>query len=98
MPSTATPQPAATSPAAPAAPPHAPPAPVGDAKTNPNPPASAVTPKGPDWWLMMKAFLTQGKRVASFAPSSRFMARKILDGIDWNTAGSIVELGAGTGP
>ena len=97
MPSTATPEPAATSPAAPAATPHAPPAPAGDAKTNPNPPASAA-PKGPDWWLMMRAFLTQGKRVASFAPSSRFMARKILDGIDWDKAGSIVELGAGTGP
>ncbi len=98
MPSTATPEPAATSPAAPAATPHAPPAPAGDAKTNPNPPASAAAPKGPDWWLMMRAFLTQGKRVASFAPSSRFMARKILDGIDWDKAGSIVELGAGTGP
>lgn len=102
MPSTATPEPAATSPAtspaAPAATPPAPPAPAGDAKTNPNPPASAAAPKGPDWWLMMRAFLTQGKRVASFAPSSRFMARKILDGIDWDKAGSIVELGAGTGP
>jgi phospholipid N-methyltransferase len=47
---------------------------------------------------MMKAFLTQGKRIASFAPSSRFMARKILDGIDWNKTRTIVELGAGTGP
>lgn len=70
--------------------------PALDAKTNPNPPALA--PRGPDWWLMMKAFLTQGKRVASFAPSSRFMARKILDGIDWPAARTIVELGAGTGP
>ena len=67
-----------------------------NAKTNPNPPGRA--PKGPDWWLMMKAFLTQGKRIASFAPSSRFMARKILDGIDWATTRTIVELGAGTGP
>jgi len=70
--------------------------PATAAKTNPNPPARA--PKGPDWWLMMKAFLTQGKRVASFAPSSRFMARKILDGIDWTRTRTIVELGAGTGP
>src|SRR5829696_5416341 len=70
--------------------------PATAAKTNPNPPARA--PKGPDWWLMMKAFLTQGKRVASFAPSSRFMARKILDGIDWTKTRTIVELGAGTGP
>jgi phospholipid N-methyltransferase len=68
-----------------------------DAKTNSKPPASPV-PKGPDWWLMMKAFFKQGKRIASFAPSSRFMARKILDGIDWETTRHIVELGAGTGP
>jgi phospholipid N-methyltransferase len=66
-----------------------------DEKTNPAP---AKAPKGPDWWLMMKAFLTQGKRIASFAPSSRFMARKIIDGIDWATTKHIVELGAGTGP
>ncbi|MBN9118644.1 MAG: methyltransferase domain-containing protein [Planctomycetes bacterium] len=70
---------------------------VVEAKTNPHPPAGR-TPKGPDWWLMMRAFLTQGKRIASFAPSSRFMARKIIDGIDWNKTRTIVELGAGTGP
>jgi len=75
-----------------------------DAKTNPKPPAASgpptlpSTPKGPDWWLMMKAFFKQGKRIASFAPSSRFMARKILDGIDWEKTKHIVELGAGTGP
>ena len=74
------------------------PAAAETAKTNPNPPAGATAPAGPDWWLMMKAFLTQGKRIASFAPSSRFMARKILDGIDWARTRTIVELGAGTGP
>ena len=67
-------------------------------KTNPNPPPAAKNPRGPDWWLMIKAFLTQGKRIASFAPSSRFMARKLLNGIDWTTTRAIVELGAGTGP
>lgn len=72
--------------------------PAESAKINPNPPAAANSAKGPDWWLFMKAFLKQGKRVASFAPSSRFLARKILDGIDWNTTRTIVELGAGTGP
>ncbi len=72
--------------------------PAVEAKTNPHSHAGAHAPKGPDWWLMMRAFLTQGKRIASFAPSSRFMARKILDGIDWATARTIVELGAGTGP
>ncbi len=80
----------------PAAPASAP-TPATDAKTNPNTPAGRA-PTGPDWWLMMRAFLTQGKKIASFAPSSRFMARKILDGIDWNKARTIVELGAGTGP
>ena len=53
---------------------------------NPNPPAGR--PAGPDWWLMMKAFCTQGRTIASFAPSSRFMARKIVDGIDCDTARS----------
>jgi phospholipid N-methyltransferase len=68
------------------------------AKTNPNVSPTAHAPKGPDWWLMMKAFFTQGKRIASIAPSSRSMARKILDGIDWTKTRTIVELGAGTGP
>jgi phospholipid N-methyltransferase len=80
-----------------------PPAPPGESaadaiKTGPHPPTAGTTPKGPDWWLMMRAFLTQGKRVASFAPSSRFMARKLIDGIDWARTRTIVELGAGTGP
>jgi phospholipid N-methyltransferase len=71
-----------------------------DAKTNPNhPPAPpGGHPNGPDWWLMMKAFFRQGKRIASFAPSSKSMARKIAHGIDWNRARCVVELGAGTGP
>jgi phospholipid N-methyltransferase len=86
-----------------ATPAHAAPHPPPDgeavaAKTNPHPPGGGTAAKGPDWWLMMKAFLTQGKRVASFAPSSRFMARKLLDGIDWSATRTIVELGAGTGP
>jgi phospholipid N-methyltransferase len=69
-----------------------------DAKTSPRPPAGPATPKGPDWWLMMKAFFKQGKRIASITPSSRFMARKTLDGIDWEKTRHVVELGAGTGP
>lgn len=66
--------------------------PKQDAKANPNP------PKGPDWWLMLTKFLKQGRSIASFAPSSRFMARKLIGGIDWDKAKCIVELGAGTGP
>jgi phospholipid N-methyltransferase len=74
--------------------------PAADPKSNPNPPAASPvsSPNGPDWWLMMKAFLKQGRRIASFAPSSRFMARKVIDGINWDSARCIVELGAGTGP
>jgi phospholipid N-methyltransferase len=56
------------------------------------------TPSGPDWWLMMKAFWRKGRSVASFAPSSRFMARSVVKNIDFDSAKCIVELGAGTGP
>ena len=66
--------------------------PPHDPKTNPG------APKGSDWWLMFRKFLKQGRTIASFAPSSRFMARKIINGIDWDNAKCIVELGAGTGP
>jgi phospholipid N-methyltransferase len=47
---------------------------------------------------MMRAFLRKGRSIASFAPSSRFMARSMLDGIDFDAARCVVELGAGTGP
>jgi phospholipid N-methyltransferase len=78
--------------------------PAADPKSNPNlslpapPGPPALQPRGPDWWLMMKAFLRHGRKIASFAPSSRFMARKVIDGIDWEQSRCIVELGAGTGP
>jgi len=55
-------------------------------------------PAGPDWWLMLRAFLRHGRRVASFSPSSRYMARAMLRGIDFDSARCVVELGAGTGP
>lgn len=66
-----------------------------------SPPPAAPTPprgRGPDWWLFARKFFTQGRRVASFAPSSRAMVRATLGGIDWDTARCVVELGAGTGP
>jgi len=47
---------------------------------------------------MMKAFLRHGRKIASFAPSSRAMARKVVDGIEWEKVRCLVELGAGTGP
>jgi len=69
---------------------------VADLK--PLPPTPAKSPRGPDWWLMMKKFASKGRAIASFAPSSRFMARSMLRGIDFAAAKCIVELGAGTGP
>jgi phospholipid N-methyltransferase len=69
---------------------------VAPADARPAPPAPPAG--GPDWWLMMRAFLRKGRSVASFSPSSRFMARSMLGGIDFDAARCIVELGAGTGP
>ncbi len=63
-----------------------------------NAPKSPTKPASPDWWLMIRKFFQHGTTIASFAPSSRFLARKILKGIDYESARCIVELGAGTGP
>jgi len=61
-------------------------------------PAAKRPSATPDWWLMTKKFLRHGTSIASFAPSSRFLSRKIVNGIDYDKAQCIVELGAGTGP
>lgn len=53
---------------------------------------------GPDWWLMLRKFVSHGTSIASFSPSSRFLARSMVRGIDWARAKCVVELGAGTGP
>jgi phospholipid N-methyltransferase len=52
----------------------------------------------PEWWLMLTKFLERGRTIASFAPSSRWMARATVRDIDFSKARCIVELGAGTGP
>ena len=52
----------------------------------------------PDWWLMLRKFVEHGTGIASFAPSSRFLSRALIRGIDYDRAECIVELGAGTGP
>ena len=54
--------------------------------------------RGPDWWLMLRKFVSHGTAIASFSPSSRFLARSMIRGIDWVRAKCVVELGAGTGP
>jgi len=58
----------------------------------------SARPAGPDWWLMLKKFVSQGTSIAAFSPSSRFLARSMVRGIDWARARCVVELGAGTGP
>ncbi|MGL6095179.1 MAG: class I SAM-dependent methyltransferase [Fimbriiglobus sp.] len=61
-------------------------------------PRGAAHHPGPDWWLMVRKFIRHGTNIASVAPSSQYLARMILKGIDWDTAKCVVELGAGTGP
>src|SRR5580704_11549566 len=52
----------------------------------------------PDWLLMLRKFVRHGSTIASFVPSSRFLARALIRGIDWDKSQCLVELGAGTGP
>ena len=51
-----------------------------------------------DLWLVLRKFVANAKSVATVAPSSRFLSRAILRGIDWSKTQCVVELGAGTGP
>ena len=62
--------------------------------------AQAAHPKStrPDWLLMLGKFVRHGSTIASFVPSSRFLARALIRGIDWDKSQCLVELGAGTGP
>jgi phospholipid N-methyltransferase len=60
-------------------------------------PQQTLTPAS-DRWLMVRKFLKHGTTIASFSPSSRFLSRAVIHGIDFDTAKVVVELGAGTGP
>lgn len=51
-----------------------------------------------DFRLFLGKFLRHGTRIASLAPSSRWLSRATVRNIDWSTAQVVVELGAGTGP
>jgi phospholipid N-methyltransferase len=62
------------------------------------PPTPRPADAASDWWLMVRKFAQHGRSIASFAPSSRFLARKTCGGIDYDKARCVVELGAGTGP
>lgn len=60
---------------------------------------SAKTKKRtPDWLLFFSKFLKHGVAISSLVPSSSFLARGVLRGIDWSQSHCVVELGAGTGP
>jgi phosphatidylethanolamine/phosphatidyl-N-methylethanolamine N-methyltransferase len=48
--------------------------------------------------LFFTKFLQQGKAIASLVPSSPWLARAVVGGIDFGRCHCIVELGAGTGP
>ncbi|MRX70780.1 methyltransferase domain-containing protein [Bacillus lacus] len=47
--------------------------------------------------LFFYKFWTDPKQIGSITPSSRFLAKKIVDQVNWEQAETIVELGAGTG-
>jgi phospholipid N-methyltransferase len=51
-----------------------------------------------DFALFLGKFLTQGTAIASVAPSSRWLSRATVRNVNWDRAGVLVELGAGTGP
>src|SRR5262249_52938283 len=51
-----------------------------------------------DFSLFFSKFLKQGTAIASLAPSSRWLSQTTVQGIPWDRARVIVELGAGTGP
>jgi len=51
-----------------------------------------------DFSLFLGKFLRHGTKIASLAPSSRWLSRATIGNVDWDRAGVVVELGAGTGP
>jgi phospholipid N-methyltransferase len=51
-----------------------------------------------DRGLFLKKFLQKGRTISSAVPSSRVLVESMLRHIDFSRPGTIVELGAGTGP
>lgn len=70
----------------------------------PHPPASGggARPdrpaRAPDWLLFFTKFLRHGAAIASFVPSSPYLARAVVRRLDFAPCRCVVELGAGTGP
>jgi phospholipid N-methyltransferase len=61
-------------------------------------PRGTAPKRPPDWLLFISKFLRHGTSIAAVAPSSPWLARALVRGIDFSRARCIVELGAGTGP
>jgi len=51
-----------------------------------------------DRGLFLKKFLNKGRTISSAAPSSKAMAKALVEAVDFSSPGTIIELGAGTGP
>ncbi|KEF38071.1 phospholipid N-methyltransferase [Schinkia azotoformans MEV2011] len=47
--------------------------------------------------LFLQSFIQNPKQIGSLWPSSRFLARKIAQQVEWNEISAIAELGSGTG-
>jgi phospholipid N-methyltransferase len=60
--------------------------------------SSAPKQRCPDWLLFLSKFLRHGSAIASFVPSSSYLARAVVRDLDFSHSRCIVELGAGTGP
>ncbi|MDO7904791.1 methyltransferase domain-containing protein [Paenibacillus sp. JX-17] len=50
-----------------------------------------------EYMLFLKSFLRNPKNVGSIIPSSRFLARKMVDQAPWPEMEAVAELGSGTG-
>jgi len=48
-------------------------------------------------WLFFRKFLHQPKDVGSVTPSSRWLAKRMLNAVRWDDAEAVAELGSGTG-
>jgi len=47
--------------------------------------------------LFLYKFTRAPKQIGSVTPSSMFLAKKMIEQLDWSVAGNVAELGAGTG-
>ena len=48
-------------------------------------------------WAFLKHFIKSPTSVGSITPSSKFLAKALVNSVDWANVNSVIELGAGTG-